>query len=80
MIFSQRHFYVCTPRLVDFIATNVVSGDAKAFDFGATRVDLIEVNVDLSLHISMGMSMHTSRGVSMDLFMDISMGYQWTYP
>ena len=59
---------------------NVVSGDAKAFDFGATRVDLIEVKVDLSFHMSMGMSMHTSRGVSMDLFMDISMGYQWTYP
>ena len=59
---------------------NVASGDAKAFDFGATRIDLIEVNVDLSLHMSMGMSMHTSRGVSMDLFMDISMGYQWTYP
>ena len=40
------------PYLVDFIATNVVSGNAKAFDFGATGVDLIEVNLDLSLHIS----------------------------
>ena len=80
MIFVHRHYYLCTPCLVDFIGTNVVSGDAKAFDFGATRVDLIEVNVDLSLHISMGVSMHISRGVSMDLFVDISMVYQWTYP
>ena len=55
------------PYLVDFIATNVVSGNAKAFDFGAIRVDLIEVNVDLSLQISMDMSMH------------ISGGYPWTY-
>ena len=46
------HYYLCTPCLVDFIATYVVSGNAKAFDFGATRVDLIEVNVDFSLHIS----------------------------
>ena len=68
MIFVHSHYYVCTPCLNDFIATNAVSGDAKALDFGATRVDLIKVNVDLSLHISMGMSMHT-RGVSMDLSM-----------
>ena len=61
MIFVHMHYYLCTPCLVDFIATYVVSGNAKAFDFGATRVDLIEVNVDLSLHISMGMSMHTSQ-------------------
>ena len=80
MIFVHMHYYLCTPCVVDFIATYVVSGNAKAFDFGATRVDLIEVNVDLSLHISMGMSMHISRGVSMDLSMDISMGYQWRYP
>ena len=53
------------PYLVDFIATNVVSGNAQAFDFGAIRVDLIVANVDLSLH--MGMSMHISRG------------YPWTY-
>ena len=52
MIFVHMHYYLCTPCLVDFIATYVVSGNAKAFDFGATRVDLIEVNVDLSLHIS----------------------------
>ena len=55
------------PYLVDFIATNVVSGNAKAFYFGVIRVDLIEVNVDLSLQISMDMSMHISRG------------YPWTY-
>ena len=53
MIFVHMHYYLCTPCLVDFIATYVVSGNAKAFDFGATGVDLIEVNVDLSLHISM---------------------------
>ena len=28
------HYYLCTPCLVDFIATYVVSGNAKAFDFG----------------------------------------------
>ena len=67
MIFVHMHYYLCTPCVVDFIATYVVSGNAKAFDFGATRVDLIEVNVDLSLHISMGMSMHTYGG------------YPWTY-
>ena len=80
MIFAHRHYYVCTPYLVDFIATNVVPGNPKALDFGAIRVDLIEVNVDLSLHISTDMSMHISKGVSMDLSMDISMGYQWAYP
>ena len=72
MIFVHKHYYVCTPYLVDFIATNVVSGNAKALVFGAIRVGLIEVNVDLSLHISMDMSMHISRGASMDLSMDIS--------
>ena len=74
MIFVHCHFYRCSPRLVGFATTKIVSGDTKALDLGGTWVSLIKTNVDLSLQKIHGHVHAYIQGVSIDLSMDISMG------
>ena len=80
MIFVHCHFYRCSPRLVGFAATKIVSGDTKAPDLGGTRISLIKTNVDLSLQKSMAMSMHISRGYPLTYPWIYPWVYQWTHP
>ena len=80
MIFVHCHIYRCSPRLVGFAATKIVSGDTKALDLGGTWVSLIKTNVDLSLQKSMAMSMHISRGYPLTYPWIYPWVYQWTHP